>query len=77
MRKLSGRVNVIHLKDMIWKDGQQKMAEVMEGNLNWQGIIESAKASNVKYAMVEQDDCYGADPFECLRTSYKNWMELN
>jgi hypothetical protein len=25
----------------------------------------------VKYAMVEQDDCYGADPFTCLRNSYE------
>ena len=74
LRKLSGRVNVIHLKDMLWKDGQQRMCEVMEGNLNWTGIIEASKASGVKYAMVEQDDCYGADPFECLRTSYNNWI---
>ena len=76
LRKLSGRVDVIHLKDMIWKDGKQLMGEVMEGNLNWQGITEAAKASGVKYALVEQDDCYGADPFECLRTSYDNWISV-
>jgi len=76
LRKLSGRVEVIHLKDMQWKGGQQRMAEVMEGNLNWQAIKEAAKASGVKYAMVEQDDCYGKDPFECLRTSFINWSKL-
>jgi len=76
LRKLSGRVDVIHLKDMLWKDGGQRMCEVMEGNLNWRGIIEAATASGVKYAMVEQDECYGADPFECLHTSYKNWMSF-
>jgi len=75
LRKLSGRVDVIHIKDMLWKEGKQLMGEVMEGNLNWPGITEAAKASGVKYAMVEQDDCYGADPFECLRTSYENWMK--
>jgi len=76
LRKLSGRVDVIHLKDMLWKDGRQRMCEVMEGNLNWQGVTEAATESGVKYAMVEQDDCYGADPFECLRTSYENWMSV-
>ncbi|MDR2569543.1 MAG: hypothetical protein LBD23_04495 [Oscillospiraceae bacterium] len=46
----------------------------MEGNLNWPGIIDAAKFAGVKSAMVEQDDCYGTDPFDCLRTSYENWM---
>jgi len=75
LRKLAGRVNVIHIKDMSWKDGGQRMSEIMEGNLNWTGIIEAAMASGVEYAMVEQDDCYGADPFECLRISYNNWTQ--
>jgi len=73
LRKLSGRVDVIHVKDMAWRDGGQRMCEVMEGNLNWPGIIEAAKDAGVIHAMVEQDDCHSADPFECLRTSYKNW----
>ena len=25
-----------------------------------------------EYLLVEQDDCYGEDPFECLRVSYQN-----
>ena len=75
LRRLSGRVDVIHIKDMIWKDGKQLMGEIMEGNLNWPGIIDAAKAAGVKHAMVEQDDCYGKDPFECLRVSYNNWMK--
>ena len=74
LKKLSGRVEVIHLKDLVWKDDKQLMGVVMEGNLNWLGIIEAASASGVKYAMVEQDDCYGADPFECLRKSRENWI---
>ncbi|MCL2404128.1 MAG: sugar phosphate isomerase/epimerase [Defluviitaleaceae bacterium] len=72
LRKLSGRVGVIHYKDMAWAKGKQLMAEVMEGNLNWESIFEATKAANVEYVMVEQDDCYGADPFTCLKTSYDN-----
>jgi len=46
----------------------------MEGNLNWPAIIKAAEGAGVMHAMVEQDDCYGADPFVCLKTSYNNWM---
>jgi sugar phosphate isomerase/epimerase len=73
LKKLKGRVNVIHIKDMAWKAGKIIMSEVMEGNLNWPGIIEAGKEAGVLYAMVEQDDCYGACPFDCLRTSFINW----
>jgi len=72
LKKLAGRVDVIHLKDMAWAGGKQLMAEVMEGNLNWDGIFEACGKAGVKYAMVEQDDCYGNDPFECLKRSYDN-----
>lgn len=77
LRKLTGRADVIHVKDMSWQDGKQLMSEVMEGNLNWAGIIEAANTAGVMHAMVEQDDCYGADPFDCLRTSFNNWTSFN
>jgi len=72
IKKLSGRVGVIHFKDMAWADGNQLMAEVMEGNLNWESIFIASREAGVKYAMVEQDNCYGADPFKCLKTSFDN-----
>ena len=72
LTKLPGRVDVIHFKDMRMVDGERRMCEVMEGNLNWQAIFAACEKSRVKGAMVEQDDCYGADPFECLRVSYHN-----
>ena len=72
IKKLAGRVDVIHVKDLIIVDGRQRMAEILEGNLNWETIFAACKESGVKYAMVEQDDCYGTDPFECLHTSLAN-----
>ena len=72
IKSLAGRVDVLHLKDMAWAKGKQVMAEVMEGNLNWDGIFAACQQAGVKYAMVEQDDCYGEDPFECLAKSYRN-----
>jgi len=72
IRKLAGRVDVIHLKDFAVVDDEPRMAEVLEGNLNWKSIFEAAAEADVKYAMVEQDHCYGKDPFECLKVSYNN-----
>jgi len=72
IEKYAGRVDVIHIKDLVIVDGQQRMAEIYEGNLNWDAIFAAAKKAGVKYAMIEQDDCYGKDPFECLQLSLEN-----
>ena len=67
IEKLSGRVPCIHLKDCAF--GQQ-MAVVGEGNINFDRVFEKAEAAGTKYMLVEQDNCNGEDPFECLRRSY-------
>ena len=48
-----------------------QMAEVMEGNLDWDSIIEAAQKAGSEWAMVEQDICQ-RDPFESLKISYDN-----
>jgi sugar phosphate isomerase/epimerase len=48
------------------------MAVVGEGNINFDRVFEKAEAAGTKYMMVEQDKCYGEDPFDCLRRSYNN-----
>jgi sugar phosphate isomerase/epimerase len=72
LKKLSGRVDTVHYKDMKIAGGGQRMAEVLEGNLNWEAIFEASRDAGVKWAFVEQDDCYGEDPFGCLALSFKN-----
>ena len=64
---LSGRVPCIHLKDYAFGP---KMAVVGEGNINFDRVFEKAEAAGTEYMFVEQDDCYGEDPFECLKRSY-------
>ncbi len=68
LEKLAGRIPCIHLKDYAYG---RKMAVVGEGNLNWDRILKKAEASGTRYLLVEQDDCYGEDPFDCLRRSYE------
>lgn len=73
IRNVAGRVPCLHVKDMIvTPKREQRMAEVGEGNLNWPAILPAAKAAGVEWYIVEQDETYGIDPFDCLATSLKN-----
>ena len=67
LEKLSGRIPCIHLKDYAYG---RKMAVVGEGNINFDRVFEKAAAGGTRYMLVEQDDCNGEDPIECLRRSY-------
>lgn len=72
IRKLAGRVNCVHFKDMIYsiEDGNVRMAAVGDGNMNYPEIIRACRDAGVTHIFVEQDNCYGEDPFECLKRSY-------
>ena len=67
LEKLKGRIPCIHLKDYAYG---RKMAVVGEGNINFDRVFEKAEAGGTRFMLVEQDDCNGEDPIECLRRSY-------
>ena len=46
------------------------MTVVGEGNINFDRVFEKAEAGGTEYMLVEQDDCHGEDPLDCLRRSY-------
>ena len=72
VRRCSGRQPLLHLKDMcIVEKREQRFAPIGEGNLNWPAIFEAAEAGGVEHFLVEQDNCYGNDPFEALASSYR------
>ena len=52
------------------------MAVIGEGNLNFERIFQMAEKAGTKYMLVEQDNCYGENPFECLKRSYHNLKTL-
>lgn len=77
IRRCAGRQPLCHFKDMaVLPGGERRFAEVGEGVLEWPAIIEAATAAGVEWALVEQDNCYGRDPFECLATSYRNMVKM-
>lgn len=53
-----------------------QFAEVGEGSLDMGAIIEQSLASGAKYFFIEQDQLYGRDVFDCLKTSYDNIVKL-
>ncbi|MEM7533164.1 MAG: sugar phosphate isomerase/epimerase [Chloroflexota bacterium] len=53
-----------------------QFAEVGEGNLPMKEIIDTGLACGSEYFLVEQDDQYGRDPFDCLITSRDNLITL-
>ncbi|NPV79993.1 MAG: sugar phosphate isomerase/epimerase [Firmicutes bacterium] len=71
IKKVKGRMPVVHFKDMTMRNNKQIMAEVGEGNLNWPAILEACKEAGVLWYIVEQDICE-RDPFESLGISLRN-----
>lgn len=67
LEKLAGRIPCIHLKDHGF---DRTMQAVGEGNINFDRVFAKAEAGGTEYMLVEQDDCNGEDPLECLRRSY-------
>ena len=66
MDLLKGRLPCIHLKDFKY---DRKYAPIGEGNINFNAVAAAAEAAGTEYMLVEQDDCYGEDPFACLKRS--------
>ena len=78
IEKMKGRLYCVHLKDQGARgEGKHSlMAPVGEGNLNFPEIIKAFEAAGAEYAFVEQDNCNGEDPFECLRRSFEYLKSL-
>lgn len=72
IEKMNGRLYCVHLKDFgVDTDGKTAlMMPVGEGNLNFPAIIPAFEKAGAEYAFVEQDNCNGEDPFDCLKRSF-------
>jgi len=77
VRRYAGREPLLHLKDMaVAPPREPRFAEIGEGNLNWPAILTAAREGGVQWYLVEQDECYGRDPFESLAISYRNLQAM-
>jgi len=79
IERCKGRLHYLHVKDYRIApadyttgigDTVKQFAQVGEGNLPWQAIVDTALGVGVQAFIVEQDFPYGEDPFDCAATSY-------
>lgn len=77
IEKYANRLQVTHFKDMVALDHDTvTMAEIFEGNMDYQAIYDACVKNGVEWAAIEQDECTG-DPFESLKISFDNCKAHN
>jgi len=69
IRDMKGRVPCVHLKDVAIRVNTPSTAPVGWGNLDFGKIIAACADAGTEYLLVEQDDCFEEDPFDCLKQS--------
>ena len=71
------RLHCVHFKDFVPVDFSVRMAAVGQGNMDFAKMLETLRQNGVtEYVLVEQDDCYGQSPFDCLKQSYDHLKKL-
>jgi sugar phosphate isomerase/epimerase len=75
IERLSGRLPLIHLKDMA-AGKEKKFAQVGTGVLDFPAIVNAASRAGVKFGVVEQDDTYGVDPLKAVQISLQNLKKM-
>lgn len=83
LEQYKNRYTYVHTKDFAisemgdtWESRPICFAPVGEGNLNWSEILEVCKNNSVQSYAIEQDDCYGRDPFDCVESSFNYLMKM-
>ncbi len=72
INKYSGRVPLLHIKDMATNGD---FAEIGNGTFDWPSIFTAAEANGVNYYIVEQDTCPG-DSMDSVKLSIDNLREM-
>ncbi len=71
LEKHGDRLACVHFKDLALRGNEIRMAAVGKGNLNFPAILDVLKKNGTtEYVLVEQDECYGESPFDCLKQSF-------
>lgn len=72
LHKLSGRVPLVHIKDLRVENGVPKTVPLGEGEIDLEKIIYTCEEVGVEWMIVEQDTCEG-DPLDAVERSF-NWL---
>lgn len=73
IRKLAGRISVIHFKDFAVVDNTPHFCEIGEGNLDWPEILKACRETGVRWYSIEQDrEFLERNIFDSIKISYDN-----
>ena len=70
IRRLHGRLPVVHVKDRVVFGWEVLDGPVGEGNLDWAEILSAFRDAGTEWLLVEQDTCR-RDAFDCLESSFR------
>ena len=77
IRKVAGRMPVVHFKDFAMVGSDPVFCEVGEGNLEWEQILEACRETGVRWYIFEQDKPVAErDIFDSVELTYKNLRKL-
>lgn len=76
IRKVAGRMDVVHFKEMNGSLKPPMMAPIGTGNMDWPAMFAACDEIGVKYALIEQDNAVESDSLGCMQTSYDNLKKL-
>ncbi len=80
MRRVAGRMQVMHVKDFTAKMNNLGhmngvTGTIGEGNINYPPLLKVAEETGVKVLAIEQDHC-DRDPFDCLSDAFSALKKL-
>lgn len=73
IERLSGRIDILHLKDMAAWNPETKApyyTQIGDGNIDMKDIVAHAEAHGVKYFVVEQDGNFEIDSLASIKKSF-------
>ncbi len=74
IKKLNGRLPLLHLKEFGIIENKINILEVGSGNLDWAGIIAAGDEAGTEWFIVEQDTCR-FDAFDSMKMSLDYLLE--
>ena len=76
LKKLAGRVEVCHFKDLRIVNNQQQFAECGTGNIDFGACYRACKEIGVQYIVIEQDLCYDKDPYDSVKIGFEGLKRI-
>ena len=76
IKKLAGRVEVCHFKDMRIVNNQQRFAECGTGNLDLGACYRACQDIGVQYIVIEQDLYYDLDPYKSVEIGFAGLQRI-